>query len=854
MGQENAAGSGSRTPSVRPSEKEAARMPRSHGSRLIKLGMPLAVLLLLVVFAAGMKDGILPVAALVAAMGMALSRPPMQKAVRSFWWIGIISFLWLLITVVPMPLGNLGSERIAYFGEMQRTLAERPPISADDAEALETTSEEAVAETAKDSLVWGRLSLNRAGTLRFIILLGLAWAMLWMSSAMSAGQRRTFLHVVLIGGTLIVLLGLLGRFVFPTGNHVWWLIPMNNDVGAQPFVNRNHFASFCAMLVPLGLCLTLAPNLRIPRLPSHGSANAHAERNESESNSDRRRRQTENKADNGSGVAMRCFFGVCLAILVSAVVVSLSRGGMLAMVVGALAAASFWLRGHPVLATGATVVVVAVIMAFVFWPDKGVQERVRSLSDLDEASPLRIQMRSEAMAQWQDFPVVGAGAESFRTLYGIYRSKPGTHAPKYVENEYAQLLADLGTAGGVVFGLLGLGYLACVYVCLHRQSSRHRHKSSLLGGHLWTRSKQNWGDEFAVVVSAVSAGTVVVLLFHFTVDFSLRIPLNTALAGALLGMGMPLPEQPHRDRRSFWLFRTVPYALAMAALVGASVRGGLHLDERSSLKEANVQELERALESAPSYWYSWYQMARAYMLAASDQDENDHSPASADELREFGMQCFEMAAKYNKSHPMVQFELAKARQSLRGRVDEEVRNAFRRAAKLAPEKQEIWNEWMRAEMETGGLAAAWNVAEIADELASNSRAVAVWKKILAMHEDNGEASRAYEAILNITRLAPTDYAMLRKRSRMEMRMGMTSAAAASLAKAAEQRPNNHQVWMELGTLELKRGNDLRANEAFTKAIRIKPNLRSKVDKIWGQHRQSRGSQDSGTDNGTLFDF
>lgn len=851
MAQENAAASDSRTSSVHYSETEAARTPRSHGNRLLKLGMPLAVLLLLVVFAAGMKDGILPVAALVAAVGMALTRPPLQKAVRGFWWIGIVAFLWLLITVIPMPLGNLGSERITYFGEMQRVLAERPPISAEDAETSETTSEETVAEADKGSSVWGRLSLNRAGTLRFIILLGLAWAMLWMGGAMSARQRRSFLHIVLIGGTLIAILGLLGRFVFPTNNYVWWLIPMNNNVGAQPFVNRNHFASFCAMLVPLGLCLTLAPNLRIPPLSSQQAASSHGELDESESNSDRRDRRSEGKVDKGRSVAAwRWFFGVCLAILVSAVVLSLSRGGMLAMVVGALAAASFWLRGHPVLATGATVVVVAVIMAFVFWPNKGVQERVRSLSDLDEASPLRIQMRNEAMAQWRDFPIVGGGAESFRTLYGVYRSKPGTHAPNYVENEYAQLLADLGSVGAVVFGLLGIGYLACLYGCLHRQSSRHRHKSSLLGGHLWTRSKRSWGDEFVVVVSAVAVGTVVVLLFHFTVDFSLRIPLNAALAGALLGMGMPLPEQPHRARRSFWLFRTVPYALAMVALVGASVKGGLHLDERSSLKEANVQELERALKSVPSYWYPWYQMARAYMFAA--QESSNHQ--REEELRKFGMRCFETAAKYNKTHYTIQHELAKARFHLAGRVTEEVRNAFHRAARLAPERQEIWNEWLRVEMSNGGVEAAWHVAETAEDLAPKSNAFAVWKRILKKLEDDNELSRAYEVIRNITGLAPENHAMLRKRSQMEMRMDMKSAAAASLAKAAEQRPNNHQIWMELGTLELKRGNDLKANEAFTKAIRIKPNLRSRVDKIWGQRRQPRSSQDGGTDDETLFDF
>ncbi len=822
------------------------------------MGIPLAVLLFLVISAAGMRAAALPISAIVVAAGVAFSRPPMAKPVRGLWWLGIVAFIWLLISLVPLPLANLGGERIKYFAEAQSTLAERPPISAAESVTASEVESKESANQAKSSMVWGRLTLNRSGTLRFIALLGLAWGMFWLVSSMSTTHRSAFLRCVYIGGTLIAVLGLLGRFVFPTGNHVWWLIPMNHNVGVQPFVNKNHFASFCAMLVPLGVCLTLAPKLRIPmrsaRRKSTGEHQATiADGSFTDENGERRSRPAEHR----SSLALRLFFGLCLIILVSSVVVSLSRGGMLAMVVGALAAASFWLRGHPVLATGATVVVMAVIMAFVFWPNQAVQERVRTLSDLESASTMRVQMSEEGMAQWRDFSVIGAGAESFRVLYGVYRSRPSTLTPKYVENEYVQILADLGTVGLVLFILAWLVYIACIYASLHRDSSSRRRKPSILGGHGWSRTKRNWVDEFAVVVTAVAVGTAVVLLFHFAVDFSLRIPLNAALAGALLGVGMPLPEQSRDARRSFWLPRAAPYGLGMVVLVAFSMSWGLKLDEPSELAQAEVPGLVRALESAPGYWYPWYQMARAYMLAASERkDGNDSaaSPASAAELRAFGMRCFEVAARYNKMHPSVHFELAKARYSLRGRVDEKVRNNFRRAARLAPEKQEIWNEWIRAEAKTGGLDAAWNVAEIAEELGSKSQAVAVWKKILAMHEDEDSLSRAYEVILNITRLAPNNYTMVRKRSRMETRMGMTSAAVESLSKAAEQKPGNHQLWMELGALELKRGNDLRANEAFTKAIRLKPGLRSKVDKMWSEHRRSNDSQNSETEGETLFDF
>ena len=854
----------SRNGGRRTSASESASRQRDGHVGWLKVGIPLAVLLLLTVFAAGKVDGMLLAAGALAVLGVAVCRPPLRKSARIFWWLGIATFLWLLVTLVPLPLANLGADHVRFFGEMESVLADSPLQHAERGASTGRWTAEDSQAAAAESLVCGRLSLNRSGTHRFIVLLGLGWGMLWMCSSMSATERRTFLRIVLLGGTAVAVLGLLGRFVFPTGRHVWWVIEMNHNVGGQPFVNRNHFASFCAMLVPLGLCLTLAPGLKIPGKRRSSSRGSHSTseitkpHREHDRGSSAEPRASRGKAGgaNGGPVLLHWVFGICLLILVSAVILSLSRGGMLAMVVGALAAAAFWLRGHPVLATGATVAVVAAIFAFVFWPNQEVQRRVQSLSDLETASPLRNQLRDEAMSQWRDYPVIGGGAESFRVLYGLYRSRPGTVSPEYAENEYVQLLADLGVLGAILAILLAGVYLGCVYGGLKRESSDGRHKSGILGGHVWVRARHRKGrDEVFSVLAAVAVGTCVVLLFHSAVDFPARVPLNAALAGALLGMGISMPERSRQRRRSFWWPRTLTYALGMTACIAGGVKWGIRLDEPSHLREASVPELKMAIESAPSYWYPWYQMARAYMSEAKSLASEELSPESAArqiELWNVSIACFEAAAAYNPLHFEIQYELARAKFRMAGRMTDEVRNAFRRAARLAPEEDSVWREWVQIESGSGGPDSAWQVAETAEELASNAQALKVWKRILRQYEEQESLAKAYEAILNITRLAPKDFAMLRKRSRLELRMGMTSAAVMSITKATELRPEDHQLWMQLGKLELKRGNDLRANEAFTRAMRIKPGLREEVDEIWAEQR-GRGSEKT-EPGGSLFEF
>lgn len=829
-----------RTHSERSTSRDGDGTER-RGFGWARLAVTLGVLALLVAFAAGFVAQMLNITAVIAALGLIVAAPPVTVQNRALWWTGIVTFALLAVTLVPIPVNTLGPRKAEYFREADELLSRRPVLPSQQVNETSEADSDQTAAAEQTKTTYGRLTLNRAGTHRFIVLLSLFWSLFWVTASMGSVQRRRVLRWVLVGGTVVAVLGMLGSHVFPVGNRVWWLIDVNYDVGGQPFINKNHFASFCAMLVPLSLCFLMAPDMAVGRSRRNRRSKTAAR---SSSRSSRSSSAGEG-ASGANGAWLRWWFLASLAALVAAVVLSGSRGGILAMLVGALAATAFWLRGHPFVGAAATVVAVGVMFAVVFWPSTDVQERLDTLGDIEQASPYRLQMWQEAVSQWRDFPLIGGGIESFRVLYGLYRSEPGRPSPEYVENEYLQLLSDAGALGGLCVVALALCYLACLYKSVLRRSSSRHHGGGRAGpgAHVWLRNRYSHrGDQQAVVMAAISAGALAVLLLHFFFDFPTRAPLNAALAGVLLGTGMPLPERSSRRRRAFWHPRTLPYVAAAVAVSLIGWGQSIRLDRPTVLRNADTETVVAALRSAPTYWYPWYRLTRTYMTAAGtiEQKEDSLMPdRRRKELWDFGMDCFRAAARYNPLNPDVQFELAKSLHRQVGGMNEEVRETFRRALRYAsgarePYRRDIWQAWMERERLAGGLAAAWTVAEEVEEM-SEADGVRVWKHILSLCEQEALRDQAYEAIRNVTRLDSTNYNMLLKQSAMEQQMGDLAAAAESLHKASQLKPDKYSVFLRLGEVEMMLGNTSKARQALSQAVYLRPGVRRKADEIWNKH-------------------
>lgn len=114
----------------------------------------------------------------------------------------------------------------------------------------------------------------------------------------------------------------------------------------------------------------------------------------------------------------------------------------------------------------------------------------------------------------KDYPLFGAGAGSFYTVFPRYRPEGMLSYFEYTHNDYAQVAAETGVVG---LGILGLVVVLTLAVALRAQWER---RDPLMRG-----------------MSFASLMGITALLIHSWVDFNLQIPSNAAYFMVILALG-----------------------------------------------------------------------------------------------------------------------------------------------------------------------------------------------------------------------------------------------------------------------------------------------------------------------------
>ncbi|HSE37531.1 MAG TPA: O-antigen ligase family protein [Blastocatellia bacterium] len=288
----------------------------------------------------------------------------------------------------------------------------------------------------------------------------------------------TLENFLIIFGLALAVFALIQHFTWE--GKMFWVRPTESGGTGGPFVNRNHFAGYMEMLIPIPVALALS----------------HAMRGES-----------------------RLFWGFAAAIMAVAEVASLSRGGMISLAAGLLFLAVLSVRkksfgksqkresGFSFRPAYIIVLMLGAILAGVIWigAESDILKRV---SD----DPLTSSQVTDRQAVWADTltmfranPVLGVGLGAFETVYPIYGQGNGSLLIQFAHNDYLQVLSD----GGVVGGALALWFIVAV-------------GRSLAGG---LKSSEPLYSSFAL---GAGAG-IFAILVHSLFDFNLQIPSNALL-------------------------------------------------------------------------------------------------------------------------------------------------------------------------------------------------------------------------------------------------------------------------------------------------------------------------------------
>jgi O-antigen ligase len=267
----------------------------------------------------------------------------------------------------------------------------------------------------------------------------------------------------------VSLLGIVQHFT--SGNEIYWLSELKMEGEPfGPYVNRNHFAGFVELTLPVGLALMAFRGVRRDLFP---------------------------------------LTTLLTIVPISAIVLSGSRGGIISFgfevgILVLLVQSKHAL--HRGLVTGVVIVALAAL-ALIAWVGAGSAiDKFSGLKAKDVSLGRRASMARGAAGIFLDHPIKGCGLGTLVDVYPRYETAYDGRVVDHVHNDYLETLAETGLIGG----LCGAIFLWLLY----------------------RESRKNFAAEQGHFSQGLHAGAIAALsglMLHSFVDFNLQVPSNALL-------------------------------------------------------------------------------------------------------------------------------------------------------------------------------------------------------------------------------------------------------------------------------------------------------------------------------------
>lgn len=421
-------------------------------------------------------------------------------------------------------------------------------------------------------------SLYPRGT-RGALVLGSAYVALFalvVSTVRTESEIRRLTLALIVTGFGVALFAILQKYAW-NGKIYWLRTVAAGGSPTGPFVNRNHFAGYMEMLIPLAVGYTVSEFAGAPAMGDTAW-----------------RRFVDRLTHERSNRFVLLLF--MTLVMSASLVLSLSRAGIVSFI------AALVLIGA-VLGLGRTakrwallpVALAALLLISLAWFGLGpLIDRYRTLMDLpdDRSMTGRVAVWKDAVKIAEDHPYMGSGPGTFGAVFPEYKTVPDPVFYEHAHNDYVQLLAETGTVG---FGL-GLGTLG------------------FLGGFLLAGGRARRNPRARALLLGVATGMAAILI-HGLSDFNFHIPANAALFAVLSGLAWNLarPERPEPATAPASGGRRPAAAVAGLLAVGLLIeqttaalaadrkyRCGLELEKAGKLDPA-AEDYRRAIGWDPSH-------------------------------------------------------------------------------------------------------------------------------------------------------------------------------------------------------------------------------------------------------------
>ena len=370
-------------------------------------------------------------------------------------------------------------------------------------------------------------------------------------------------------------------------NHVWNLVSPYPGRASGTYISPNNLAGFLEMLLPLAVAYLLAGRM---------------------------------------SAILRILLGYAALIMAAGLAVTLSRGGWVAAAAGLLALL-LTLAGHRNHRWRALLLLLVLLGAGTIFVANYLSKTagyMRHVVESESGSKYILATRFDiwraAERMWLDHFWWGVGPAHYDYRFREYRPENVQMRPDRAHNDYLNLLADWGVAGGIIV-LWG----AVIFAAGLAKTWRHVRRSEREFG-------SGQSNRFAFFLGA--AAGLLALAVHSAADFNLHIPAN-ALVGVTLLALMSSNLRFATDR--YWLIvrfplkvlLTVSLAVGVVYLTGQEWRRGHEACWQARAARfpdyyspQHTMALTRAFAAEPMNFETAYDIGEAYRVESFNGGDN----------------------------------------------------------------------------------------------------------------------------------------------------------------------------------------------------------------------------------------
>jgi len=312
--------------------------------------------------------------------------------------------------------------------------------------------------------------------------------------------KRLLAAIAVIGGSIAVLA--LAQNLFGNGQIYWFVSTGSGQTYSGPFIHHSHYGQFMNLCIGAGLALVMVKvheafagkRITPPSVFEYLSS---------------------------SDSKVMWFLLAMIIIGAATVFLSLSRGGMVSMLIAA-GFTTLVVSSRRSLKGGGWIMALMALGAFIcvlYIGFDAVYDRLATLRALHGYEG-RWQILKDLSVSFKRFPLLGTGLGTHEVVYPMFDRSTISHLAAYAENEYAQAAEETG--------LIGLGALAVFAIFVWASYVRNVRKASV------PIHSAAYGLGFGLLA----------IMLHSLSDFGQHLPANALLSGvscalllALVGIG-----------------------------------------------------------------------------------------------------------------------------------------------------------------------------------------------------------------------------------------------------------------------------------------------------------------------------